>query len=112
VHPGGGRTRCCFWISPSASDLLGVQRRLVPLVGIRPDVHRRLPADGAPLREEGATNVGFAWSPDGGYRDKAFASYPGDDYVDWVGMSLYNMNKDGTWCSPHNSGPGASWRTS
>jgi hypothetical protein len=24
------------------------------------------------FREEGATNVGFVWSPDGGYRDKAF----------------------------------------
>ena len=57
------------------------------------------------FRAEGATNVGFVWSPDGGYRDKAFASYPGDEWVDWVGMSLYNMNKAGTWCGATNSGP-------
>lgn len=57
------------------------------------------------FKEEGATNVGFVWSPDGGYRDKAFESYPGDEWVDWAGVSLYNMNKEGAWCSPYDSGP-------
>jgi Glycosyl hydrolase family 26 len=64
------------------------------------------------FREEGATNVGFIWSPDGGYRDKAFASYPGDDYVDWVSVSLYNMNQVGTGAARTSPVPGASLRTS
>jgi hypothetical protein len=57
------------------------------------------------IRQGGGTNVGFVWSPDGGYRDKAFASYPGDNYVDWVGVSAYNMNSSSAWCNPY-VGPG------
>jgi hypothetical protein len=52
------------------------------------------------FRVEGATNVGFVWSPDGGHRDRANISYPGDEWVDWNGMSLYNMNRSTVWCSP------------
>jgi Glycosyl hydrolase family 26 len=39
--------------------------------------------------EEGAINVAWVWSPAtsrGGWE----SYYPGDDYVDWVGASLYN----------------------
>jgi hypothetical protein len=57
------------------------------------------------IRAAGGTNVGFLWSPASGYRDRAFASYPGDDWVDWVGISAYNRNKAGVWCSPYDSGP-------
>jgi beta-mannanase len=34
------------------------------------------------IRAAGGTNVGFLWSPASGYRDRAFASYPGDEWVD------------------------------
>jgi beta-mannanase len=34
------------------------------------------------IRAAGGTNVGFVWSPASGYRDRAFASYPGDEWVD------------------------------
>ena len=39
--------------------------------------------------EEGALNVAWVWSPTpsrSGWR----AYYPGDDYVDWIGASVYN----------------------
>jgi hypothetical protein len=55
------------------------------------------------IRSQGATNVGFVWSPDGGYQSRTAVSYPGDNYVDWVGVSSYNPNA--TWCSPFNPGP-------
>jgi Glycosyl hydrolase family 26 len=57
------------------------------------------------IRAGGGTNVGFLWSPASGYRDRAFASYPGDEWVDWVGVSAYNWNASGAWCSPYDSGP-------
>jgi len=57
------------------------------------------------IRAAGGTNVGFVWSPASGYRDRAFASYPGDEWVDWVGVSAYNRNKSGAWCNPYDSGP-------
>jgi hypothetical protein len=53
------------------------------------------------IREGGGTNVGFIWNPDGGYRATAFASYPGDAYVDWVGTSVYNFNNPNAWCGYH-----------
>ncbi|BCM90821.1 endoglucanase H [Abditibacteriota bacterium] len=46
------------------------------------------------FRKEGANNAAFVWSPNvpdiGGipYTDY----YPGDDYVDWVGISFYSGN--------------------
>jgi hypothetical protein len=57
------------------------------------------------IRAAGGTNVGFLWSPASGYGDRAFASYPGDEWVDWVGVSAYNWNESGAWCSPYHSGP-------
>jgi hypothetical protein len=59
----------------------------------------------AKIREGGGTNVGFVWSPASGYQAEALTSYPGDDYVDWVGVSAYNWNRVGVWCSPYNPGP-------
>jgi hypothetical protein len=41
------------------------------------------------FEDEGADNVAWVWSPTasvGGWRDY----YPGDDYVDWIGASVYN----------------------
>jgi hypothetical protein len=38
------------------------------------------------------------------YRDRAFASYLGDEWVHWVGVRAYNRNKSGVWCSPYHSG--------
>jgi len=42
--------------------------------------------------EEGATNVRWVWSPNVDYPGAMpfEAMYPGDDYVDWVGLDGYN----------------------
>ncbi|NLT95872.1 MAG: hypothetical protein GXW85_10155 [Clostridia bacterium] len=58
------------------------------------------------FREVGANNVLFVWNPhDRSYPDfvwnNAHLYYPGDDYVDWVGLTGYN---NGT------SHPGDVWR--
>jgi hypothetical protein len=53
------------------------------------------------FEEEGATNVAWVWSPTasvGGWSDY----YPGDRYVDWIGVSVYN------WGS---AGPPSTWRS-
>ena len=42
------------------------------------------------FREEGATNVLFAWAPDAGQLANIEAYYPGDEYVDIIGFSGYN----------------------
>lgn len=45
------------------------------------------------FKARGATNVGFWWCPMEGYhRASADASYPGDEYVDWVGTDTYNWS--------------------
>jgi hypothetical protein len=49
------------------------------------------------VKADGATNVGWWWSPgeqgDGnGIRAQTDASYPGDAYIDWVGTDNYNGN--------------------
>jgi beta-mannanase len=51
--------------------------------------------------EEGATNVAWVWSPAtsrGGWD----AYYPGDQYVDWIGASVYNwgLSQSGTRWRP------------
>lgn len=52
------------------------------------------------FREEGAYNVAWVWSvlswpsiPYGGTNSISLSSiYPGDDYVDWIGIECYNQN--------------------
>jgi hypothetical protein len=61
------------------------------------------------FRANGATNVGFWWTPFEGPADRtcAIASYPGDAYVDWVGSDEYNVCLVGhtdQWCTPLHSG--------
>lgn len=56
------------------------------------------------IRDRGATNVGFLWSPDQGLRQQAKDSYPGDDWVDWVGISLYNWNNPNSYSCPTHPG--------
>jgi beta-mannanase len=59
----------------------------------------------------GATNVQWIWcfntdsSPDAAYNDPA-QSYPGDAYVDWVGIDGYNWGLDPSW-----DPTGDHWRT-
>ncbi|OGG04829.1 hypothetical protein A2Z33_05985 [Candidatus Gottesmanbacteria bacterium RBG_16_52_11] len=58
----------------------------------------------------GATNVTWVWSPNEIYTesrvplaDKIDAFYPGDDYVDWVGLSAFNWAgyyKSNVWRDP------------
>jgi glycosyl hydrolase family 26 len=54
------------------------------------------------FREEGATNVRWVWAPnvvDAGTAPFE-ALYPGDEWVDWVGLDGYNFGaKFGTWTS-------------
>jgi hypothetical protein len=57
------------------------------------------------IREAGGTNVGFVWSPAGSYQSEAVMSYPGDEWVDWIGVSAYNFNVFGAYCSAFNPGP-------
>ena len=52
------------------------------------------------FKAEGANNVGFVWSPGPYRRDRVPLSYPGDEYVDWVGISTYNWFKPDAWCAP------------
>jgi hypothetical protein len=55
------------------------------------------------FKTEGANNVGFIWSSTG--RETTPSSYPGDEYVDWVGTSTYNWFND-SWCAPWPIIPG------
>jgi Glycosyl hydrolase family 26 len=54
-------------------------------------------------RVEGATNIRWVWCPnedDGDPRYTSYASlYPGDAYVDWVGIDGYNWGTTQTWSS-------------
>ncbi|MFC0216188.1 stalk domain-containing protein [Paenibacillus chartarius] len=43
----------------------------------------------AKVMKEEAPNVAMVWSPNDTPRDTMSAYYPGDEYVDWVGVSLY-----------------------
>jgi hypothetical protein len=61
------------------------------------------------FRQQGATNVGFWWTPLEGSPDRAGinSSYPGDAYVDWVGSDVYNtclVGETSCWSSPLHSG--------
>ncbi|TDA69780.1 MAG: hypothetical protein D9V47_04720 [Clostridia bacterium] len=54
------------------------------------------------FQEEGATNAIFVWNPlDTSYPDFAWNNahlyYPGDEYVDWVGMTGYNSGDAFSW---------------
>jgi hypothetical protein len=54
------------------------------------------------FKKEGATNVAWVWSPNWNSKPSTTAStwnkieayYPGDEYVDWVGVSGYNLNQE------------------
>jgi hypothetical protein len=60
------------------------------------------------VRQHGAGNVGFWWSPGEGYgRACTRASYPGDAYVDWVGSDAYNhcfVGEAHCYSTPYRSG--------
>lgn len=57
------------------------------------------------FREEGATNVQWVWSvlawesiPFGGTNEVALKDiYPGDEFVDWIGIECYNLPSDTNW---------------
>lgn len=54
------------------------------------------------FRAEGATNVRFVWSPNVASRpESAYAAwFPGDAWVDWVGVDGYNRaSRNGRWRS-------------
>jgi glycosyl hydrolase family 26 len=51
---------------------------------------------------QGATNVSWIWAPNGtsvptSSWNAAAAYYPGDAYVDWIGVSVYNWGKSRAW---------------
>lgn len=49
----------------------------------------------------GATNVIWVWAPNTEYSGSTALSelYPGDNYVDWIGMDGYNWGTSQTWSS-------------
>jgi hypothetical protein len=54
------------------------------------------------FEREGATNVSWVWAPNGEsipdvYWNRVSAFYPGDRYVDWVGLSAYNFGTTRYW---------------
>lgn len=51
------------------------------------------------FREEGATNVRWVWSPNvADANSTPFAQvYPGDNYVDWIGVVGYNWGASYSW---------------
>ena len=61
------------------------------------------------FRAEGATNVKWVWSPNIIYTNQfndqrtqerdLFSMYPGDAYVDWIGVSVYNDGVKHEWRS-------------
>ncbi len=53
------------------------------------------------FRQEGATAVRWVWSPNVAYDGSTpFAEvYPGDAYVDWVGLDGYNWGTSQSWSS-------------
>jgi hypothetical protein len=62
------------------------------------------------VEEEGATNVTWAWIVNTIWSDPGSDPtpyYPGDDYVDWVGMDAYNWGKNpiqpDIWLSPEQA---------
>ena len=68
AFPGGGQT---------ASDFVAAWKRIVGI-----------------FRQRGAQNAAFVWSPNvpdvGGVPFGSY--YPGDDFVDWIGVSFYSGN--------------------
>ena len=60
------------------------------------------------FHQNGATNVGFWWTPEEGYnRSCVNVSYPGDAYVDWTGADWYNtclVGNTSQYCTPLHSG--------
>ncbi len=48
---------------------------------------------------DGATNVKWVWCPNTEYNTATQFNqyYPGDSYVDWVGLDSYNSPKNGAW---------------
>jgi Beta-mannanase len=43
------------------------------------------------VMKEEAPNVAMVWSPAANPKQKIAAYYPGDDWVDWVGLSIYSV---------------------
>ncbi|MDJ0881656.1 MAG: glycosyl hydrolase [Gammaproteobacteria bacterium] len=55
------------------------------------------------MRSEGVTNVAFVWHSYAAPRFKGYSLstwYPGNDYVDWVGISVFFQPYDGTELGP------------
>lgn len=49
------------------------------------------------FQQEGASNVAFVWSP---YTANDSLYYPGQDYVDWIGIDVFNygsLSETGVW---------------
>ena len=47
------------------------------------------------LISDGLTNIVWSWSPNYGYQDDVFDTYPGDDRVDIIGLDAYQQRGNG-----------------
>jgi hypothetical protein len=90
------------------AEYIGTWRRAVILFrgGTRAQIDARLRAADLPeLTAPGesfpaADNVAFVWNASDGGSDDPHLYYPGDAYVDWVGVDIYDKAKD-----PDGTGP-------
>ena len=71
------------------SDFIGAWRRVVTV-----------------FREVGADNVEWVWAPNNGPLGHFRALYPGDQWVDWLGLSAFNHGGSWGWESCHHDGSG------
>jgi len=65
------------------------------------------------FQEEGATNAQWIWSPNWNseWTDEQYNSiYPGDEYVDWIGMSIFNWGVYGPHKEWHTLDERLNWR--
>jgi cellulose synthase/poly-beta-1,6-N-acetylglucosamine synthase-like glycosyltransferase/beta-mannanase len=62
------------------------------------------------FEKEGVRNVTWVWAPNEMYEETAYSNdilltYPGDEYVDWVGLSSFNwagLYKNNVWRTPQS----------
>ncbi len=55
------------------------------------------------FRSAGATNVVFLWNPGFGQHDASAPFYPGNEFVDWIGVDTYQRSENATFADDFDS---------